>query len=61
MEHRMKCDKCGKDTCVITITKNYSRLCDSCYEKYLHQSKPHPIDGEKCKEVIDKLMKKHTF
>ena len=29
----MKCSKCGKKTCVITITRNYERLCDECYDK----------------------------
>lgn len=49
----MKCSKCGNKTFVITITKSYERLCDDC----LIDNKPYKIDGKKCKEVIDRMMK----
>jgi ribosomal protein L37E len=29
----MTCDKCGKDTYIIFITKNHEKLCDECYDK----------------------------
>jgi len=28
----MKCDKCGKKTFVIFITRNHKKLCDYCYD-----------------------------
>jgi len=46
----MTCSQCGKETYVITITKDYECLSPP--------SKVHEIDGDKCKKIIDKMYSK---
>ena len=35
----MICDKCGKKTYVIFITRNHEKLCDDCYDKQKKEKK----------------------
>lgn len=52
----MICERCGKSTHVIFITRNYERICDYCEEKRRKKS-VHEIDGKKCKKVIDNMIR----
>ena len=49
----MTCEKCGKNTHVIFITKNKGKICNECKETTCYK-----INGKKCKEVIDNMMKR---
>jgi len=42
----MICDKCGKETYVIFITKNHKKLCDECYKKERKERLPQFPDIE---------------
>lgn len=53
----MICDKCGKKSYVIFITKNHEKICDECEEKKRTKIKVHKINGIKAKKVIDNMMK----
>jgi len=52
----MLCERCGNKTYVIFIKRNHEKICDECEEE--ERNRPHPIDGKKVKEVIDKMIKR---
>ena len=52
----MICERCGAQTYIIFITKNYERVCDECEEE--ERNKVHEINGKKCKKVINDMIKR---
>ena len=58
MAKMMVCERCGKNTYIIFITKNHEKICDECEEKERNKITCHKINGKKCKKVIDDMMKR---
>lgn len=52
----MKCEHCGKESCVIYITRNHKKVCDSCYDLYYR--KGGGLSGE---ETMDTWRDPHTY
>jgi len=52
------CERCGKKSYVIFITKNHEKICDKCEEKERKKNNVHKIDRRKAEKVVDKMIRR---